>query len=148
MRNLVIPALVLLSFGANASAQTMPADPVKHVDGYWYGEDRKVEISVKDGVATVEVNTSEDKYVRSLNMAPGTEIARLAGFTQDGKRLARLHGQCWSGGYKPGLINCGDFNAILDLSMENGKQYDRLKINTLQFRRKAQMPEHYWENRK
>jgi len=148
MRSLIYATSLLLAVGATGHAQIMPADPVKHLDGYWYGEDRKVEIRVAAGVATVEVNESEDNYVRSLNIPAGTVIARLTNYTLDGKRLARLHGQCWGSGSKPALIDCGDFNSVLDLGMEDGKQRDRLKINTLQFRKKVDMPEYYWKYRK
>ena len=145
----IYPAFaVLLVASSGGGAQVVPDEPIKHLDGYWYGEERKVEIEVADGVATVKVNESEDKYVQSLNIPAGTVIARLTGFTQDGKRLVRLHGQCWGSGSAPQLIDCGNFNSVLDLSMEAGKQRDRLKIDTLQFRRKVDMPEYAWKYRK
>ena len=131
-----------------ALAQIVPADAIGLLDGVWHGEDRKIEIVVKGGVATVTTNASDDMYVKSLAMAPGTVIGRFTSFTQDGKRLIRLHGQCWMSGSRPQLGDCGVFNANLDLSMSDGKQVNRLKINTIKFARRADIPKYNWETRK
>jgi hypothetical protein len=148
MRYSAFAALALLPFANVSFAQTLPVDPVKHLDGYWYGEDRKVEASIKNGVMTVEANTSEDKYVQSLKMPPGTVIGRFTGATIDGKRWARLEGECWTDGSAPQLTKCDIFRANLEVGLEDGKQTDRVKMLTLQFRRKEHMPKSYWEYRK
>ena len=148
MRILNLVSLCLLAFASVASAQVVPADPINHLDGVWHGEDRKVEISVKGGVATVTANSSDDMYVKSLAMAPGTIIGRFTSFTQDGKRMLRLHGECWMSGSRPQLGDCGDFNAILDLSMSDSKQVNRLMINTIQFKRRADIAKYDWDTRK
>ena len=68
---------IVAGWTSAAMAVDLPADPISYLDGYWYGEDRKVELEVKSGVATVKVNESEDAFVRKLGMPPGTVVGRL-----------------------------------------------------------------------
>jgi len=150
MRKFVTSIVLMAGLCTRAGAESFPADPVKHLDGYWYGEDRKIEIEVLDGVATVKVNETEDPYVVRMAMSPGTVVARFTGSKITSSNSAQLNGQCRTmlNTTQSDLVDCTNYLANYVMSLDHGKSVDRLKISTVTYMRKKQMAEWMWQYRK
>lgn len=136
MKLVKIAALVALTVTATAvSAQdlSLPADPVKAVEGKWTGPWNEWEIDVRDG--RVELTKADPK---TYNYLPaGTVLGVLNGNGKADGRAYRFSGStCLD--HRQGIapsayksIPCGDYNAVLTVFAD---AYE-LRVSGLSFRR-------------
>jgi hypothetical protein len=150
MRSILALTVFASAWTTGAAAFEVPADPISYLNGYWYGEDRKIELEVKNGVATVKVNESEDPFVRKLSIPPGTVIGRFTRGEQTSSNSVAFQGECWQmlDTVNASLYNCEGIRAGLTISEDAGKRVDRLKIAGQTFIRKGQLAEWMWQYRK
>ena len=90
MRNASILALALVAAPAQAqTAPDLPANPIKAIDGEWYGVDHKIKLSVANGVVTIVENETADLHLKKITAPAGTVIvSAAAGFPDSAKQSA------------------------------------------------------------
>lgn len=144
--------LMALALVAPAQAQTvpaLPADPIKAIDGDWYGVDHKIKLSVANGVVTIVENDTADPHLKKIAAPAGTIIARITGVESTGPRSARFLGQCLE------LIDTSRSDnmacpghAFVQSAANGGKPGLMINFWTAAFLRKDNIPEYQWQYRK
>ena len=144
--------IALMLAAAPATAQTvpdLPADPVKTIDGEWYGVDHKLRLSVANGVVTVVENETADLHLKKITAPAGTIIARLTGAEATGPKSARLVGQCLEliDTSRSQMLPCPT-HAFVQSAAYGGKPGLMLHFWTADFLRKDNIPAYQWQYRK
>lgn len=135
MKLMVVAALAALMVPAATSAQdlSLPADPVKAIEGKWTGPWNEWEINIRDG--RVELTKADSKTYSYLPV--GTVLGVLNGNGKADGRAYRFSGStCLD--HRQGIppsayksIPCGDYNAVLSVFAD---AYE-LRVSGLSFRR-------------
>lgn len=135
-----------------AIAQTvpnLPADPVKAIDGEWYGVDHKIKLSVTNGVVTVVENDTADLHLKKITAPVGTVIARLTGAQSTGPKSAQFVGQCLEliDTSRSAMLACPT-HAFVQSAAYDGKPGLTINFWTAKFLRKDNIPSYQWQYRK
>ncbi len=143
-------ALALMAVPAQAqTVPDLPANPVKAIDGEWYGVDHKIKLSVANGVVTIVENDTADPYLKKIAAPAGTVIARIAGVESTGPKSARFVGQCLEliDTSRSDTIACPT-HAFVRSAAYGGKPGLTINFWTAAFLRKGNIPEYQWQYRK
>lgn len=122
---IALPALAQ----AAAKAPPLPADGLREIEGKWYDEHRKVEVTVSNGVATItDYQTGHD--FGHVPYADGTVVARLSGGAprSDGRSYIFKGGCFMMSGGKLMLDDCGRSGATLSPAVWDGKPTYRFNL--------------------
>lgn len=135
-----------------AQAQTiadLPANPVKAIDGDWYGVDHKIKLSVANGVVTIVENETADPYLKKISAPAGTVIARITGVESTGPKSARFVGQCLEliDMVRSVTMACPS-HAFVQSAAYGGKPGLKINFWTAAFLRKDNIPDYQWQYRK
>ena len=144
--------LMALALVAPAQAQTvpaLPADPIKAIDGDWYGVDHKIKLSVANGVVTIVENDTADPHLKKIAAPAGTIIARITGVESAGPKSARFVGQCLEliDTVRSDNLPC-PAHAFVRSAAYGGKPGLTINFWTAGFLRKDNIPEYQWQYRK
>ena len=143
-------ALALMAVPAQAqTVPDLPANPVKAIDGEWYGVDHKIKLSVANGVVTIVENDTVDPYLKKIAAPAGTVIARITGVESTGPKSARFVGQCLEliDTSRSDTIGCPG-HAFVQSAAYGGKPGLMINFWTAAFLRKGNIPEYQWQYRK
>ena len=64
--NILIALALAASPAQGQSVPDLPANPLKAIDGEWYGVDHKIKLSVANGVVTIVENDTADPYLKKI----------------------------------------------------------------------------------
>ncbi|WP_145923535.1 hypothetical protein [Sphingopyxis macrogoltabida] len=153
MRNAnIFMAMAMALVASPAQAQTvpdLPANPLKAIDGEWYGVDHKIKLSVANGVVTIVENDTADPYLKKIAAPAGTVIARITGVESTGPKSARFVGQCLEliDTSRSDTMACPG-HAFVQSAAYDGKPGLKINFWTAAFLRKGNIPEYQWQYRK
>lgn len=140
MKNLFVAITFLASFAASANPMPPPPESLSALDGTWHSERYKMDITVKNGVATVSKMDSTHASPKHQRFAVGVVLARFTSSKPDAIYM-RYFGECReSMGNDYIMRPCNQFSASSRMNRDpKGKSWMSLNIGTEQFFPPAQM---------